>query len=744
MKKSILLLFLSLATLIVLGQKSAKEIKADKLFKAFSYERAIVKYSAIKDLSIEGKRNLAEAYIKQNDFVKAEEAYVNLMQSNQRASEDLFNYAYVLRRNGKYADSDVWMKKFQVKSPDDIRGKNYVTKASQLAKIQKDEGRYNITHLSINTEQQDFGTAYYKDEIVFASTRSRAKGIKRTYNWNDLPFLDLYVANTDKVQLSEVKQFKKSLNDKMHEGPASFSKDGKFMAFNRNNYQDKSSKETINLEIFFAVKFDDDKWSEPKPFKLNNKEYSVGHPHLTADGKTMYFVSDMPGGLGGTDIYKISKVDDNIWGEPENLVNINTEGNEMFPFYHEKQKTLFFASNGHLGLGGLDVFLAPEVGGFATVINAGFPLNSKADDFALIVDEEMKNGYFSSNRETGKGDDDIYSFQFLKPFLFCKPLKGVAEDKQENLLAETMVYLTDNNNIVIDSVLTSEDGLYEFCVEDNKIYGLRGTKEKYFDGKNTVDSQTDKEIIYADVVLEKDPGLSLLCIVTEKQSGLPLEGVNVTMINNVKGATENIETSNTGDFVRPLSENKLNDRISYNLLFEKDGYLSKTITYNKLLDKEGQYKIIEELDKMDVGMDLSKFIEINPIYFDYNKYFIRDDAAIELDKIVKVMNENPGMFVELGSHTDCRGSQSYNEKLSDRRAKASAKYIKSKITRPERINGKGYGESQLINHCACEGQVKSKCSDEEHQANRRTEFRITKIEGNIKVKNNSPQSFDKN
>ena len=744
MKKSILLLFLSLTTLISFAQKSAKEIKADKLFNAFSYDKAIIKYSAIKDLSIEGKRNLAEAYIKQNNFVKAEEAYVNLMQSNKTTSEDLFNYAYVLRRNGKYADTDTWMKKFQTQAPDDIRAKNYVTKASQLAKIQKDEGRYNITHLSINTEQQDFGTSYYKDKIVFASTRSRAKGIKRTYNWNDLPFLDLYIANTDKVQLSEINQFKKSLNDKMHEGPASFSKDGKFMAYTRNNYKDKSSKESINLEIFFAVKFDDGEWSEPKPFKLNNKEYSVGHPHLTSDGKTMYFVSDMPGGYGGTDIYKISKIDDNLWGEPENLVNINTEVSEMFPFFHEQQKTLFFASNGHLGLGGLDVFLAPEVGGYNTIVNAGFPLNSKADDFALIVDEKMKNGYFSSNRETGKGDDDIYSFQFLKPFLFCKPLKGVAEDKEENLLSETMVYLIDSENIVIDSILTAEDGLYEFCVEENKIYGLRGTKEKYFDGKNTVDSNTDKDVIYADVVLEKDPGLSLLCLVKEKQSGMPLEGVDVKITNNMKGASENIQTSKSGDFVRPLKENKLNDRISYNLVFEKEGYLSKTITYNKLLDKEGQYKIIEELDKMDVGMDLSKFIEINPIYFDYNKYFIRDDAAIELDKIVKVMNENPGMYVELGSHTDCRGTEGYNEKLSDRRAKASAKYIKSKITKPERINGKGYGESQLINHCACEGRVKSKCSDEEHQANRRTEFRITKIDGNIKVKNNSPQSFDKN
>ena len=743
MKKLILLITFSFALLLVFGQKSTKEIKADKLFNAYSYTKAIKRFAGVKNLSVEGKRQLAESYVKINKFSEAENAYANLIQTNVATAEDMFSYASVLRHNGKYADSDSWMKKFKEKSPKDVRAISYTSKASQLAKLQKDEGRYNITHLDINTENQDFGTSYYQDKIVFASTRAKLKGIKRTYNWNNLPFLDLYIADTDTKQLSNIKPLKKQLNAKMHEGPASFTKDGKTMAFTRNNYEDKSSKETVNLEIFFSSKSDDGEWSEPKPFKLNNKEYSVGHPHLSADGRTLFFVSDMPGGIGGTDIYRITKIDDNLWGEPENLTEINTEGNEMFPFYHEAQKVLFFASNGHLGLGGLDVFLSPEVGGFGEVINAGTPLNTRFDDFALIVDENMKKGYFSSNRETGKGDDDIYSFEFLKPFTFCKKIEGVTKDKKGNILANTEVNLYDSKGNVIETVTTAENGAFSFCVEENKIYKLDGKKEKYFDGKNVADTDTEKEVIIADLILSKDPGLSLLCIVKDKKSGEPIEGVNVSLTNNIKGKTEEIKTSNEGDFRRPLSDNKLNDRISYNLVFEKDGYMSKTITYNELLNHEGQYKIIETLDKMDVGMDLSKFIEINPIYFDYNKYFIRDDAAVELDKIVKVMNENPGMYIELGSHTDCRGSIKYNTKLSDRRAKASAKYIKSKISKPERIQGKGYGETMLINHCACEGRVKSKCSDEEHQANRRTEFRITKLDSNIKVKNNSPQSFEK-
>jgi len=410
---------------------------------------------------------------------------------------------------------------------------------------------------------------------------------------------------------------------------------------------------------------------------------------------------------------------------------------------------LFFASNGKPGLGGLDVFVVElkEDNSIGKVENVGAPLNSNMDDFGFILDKEMKKGYFSSNRESGKGDDDIYSYDLLKPFTFGKTIKGIAKNKKGEILPETKVNLYDEAGIVIETVTTTEDGAYSFSVDTDKKFKLNGTKSKYFDGENTADTHTDEEIIYADLELEKDPGLFLYCLITDKESGAALEGVSIKFLNNIKGSEEVILTPSTGDFMRPLKDNKLNDRVSYNIVLEKEGYLSKTVTYNQLLEKEGQYKIHEALDltmnKMDVGMDLSKFVEINPIYFDYNKYFIRKDAALELDKVVKVMNENPGMYVELGSHTDCRGSEKYNERLSDRRAKASAKYIASKITTPERIFGKGYGESQLINHCACEGRVKSKCSDEEHQANRRTEFRITKMDSNIGVKNNSPQSFEK-
>ena len=204
-------------------------------------------------------------------------------------------------------------------------------------------------------------------------------------------------------------------------------------------------------------------------------------------------------------------------------------------------------------------------------------------------------------------------------------------------------------------------------------------------------------------------------------------------------------TSKNGDFSKPLTDKKLNDRGSYNISLEREGYFTKTATYNTEFNHEGRYNLHEKLDlSMDEAVeDLSKMIEINPINFDLDKYNIRPDAAIELDKIVEVMTKYPNLVIELGAHTDCRGSKLYNEKLSDRRAKASAKYIKEKISNPDRIYGKGYGEYRLLNDCACEGRVKSDCSEEQHAENRRTEFKVISSDSKDEIKSTSTDSFDK-
>lgn len=753
MKQTILILGALLAFGTIYSQKTPKELKGDKYFQKYSFKSAIEKYEGVDGLTSEGQRNLAESYKNTNQNDLSASAYEVFVNGPDAKAEDFFNYASVLRLEGKYNESDLWMKKFQAKSPNDSRANNYVKNASELRKIQIDEGRYKITELDVNTEQQDFSPAYYgEDKVVFASSREGVKSIKRSYNWNNLPFLDMYSASMGTPELTEVSKLskKKNLNNKMHEGPASFSKSGDFMAFTRNNYEGKAEDGTIKLKIFFSNK-EEGKWSKAVPFKLNSDEYSVGHPSLSADGNTMYFSSDMPGGKGGVDIYKIEKTGEN-WGEPINLGGaINTSGNEVFPFFQEENGMLFFASNGHLGLGGLDLFLSPDQGNgtYKKVLNAGTPLNTRFDDFGLIIDQKMKNGYFSSNREGGKGDDDIYAFELLKPYTFGKKIIGTAKDKQGNILAGTLVNLYDSKGAVVETVTTTADGKYAFDVDPDLDFKLAGTKEKYFDGANKASTKTEEEVVVVDLVLEKDPGLALYTLITDHKTGKPMDGVKLVITDNLTNKEfQNLNTPSTGDAMKGISDHKVGENISYNLTLSKDGYFPKTVTFNHKITKPGVINV-HELMKEGLTLDpevtdLAKMIEINPINFDLNKYKIRPDAEVELDKIIKVMNEYPKMEVELGSHTDCRASKKYNERLSDKRAKASAAYIKTKITNPERIYGKGYGESRLLNGCECEGKVKSSCSEEEHEKNRRTEFKIISMgDPNVGVKNNSTDSFDK-
>jgi len=256
-------------------------------------------------------------------------------------------------------------------------------------------------------------------------------------------------------------------------------------------------------------------------------------------------------------------------------------------------------------------------------------------------------------------------------------------------------------------------------------------KNSYTDGKNIADTHTEKDVVIADLILGKKPKFSLYCRITDERTEQPIDSVKVIIYNNIDKTNELILTSSSGDFYRDLAGMKINDSLSYKVTTEKAGYLTKIQFYNQKLFREGQYNMHEVLnfrmDPVEEGFDLSKIVDVKSIYFDLGKDKIRPDAAKELDKIVKVMNENPKLEIELGSHTDCRGTAKANLELSDRRAKSSANYIKARITNPDRITGKGYGESRLINHCECEGDKKVPCSEDEHQQNRRTEFKVTKV-----------------
>jgi outer membrane protein OmpA-like peptidoglycan-associated protein len=736
MKLSLLLgcsfIVILLSPLSIFSQRNKKEQVGDRFYSYYSFSNAIEVLENLDTLSIESKRKLAESYKHKLKFREAENILRAVVLDKNASPYDFYDMYYILRINGKYEESEQWMIKYAAINPFDHRVQNYLKNIDKFNIKILDEGRYNIKNMEINSDQQDFGTAFYNDKIVFSSSRSDIKPYKNTYSWNEMNFLDLYSSEIGQNgELVKIKNLSKGVNKKYHEGPACFAKQGTIMAFTKNNYSGKSKEGIIKLQLFFS-EYKDGKWQNEVAFKLNNNEYSVGHPWISEDAKTMYFASDMPGGFGGVDIYKITKKISGDWGEPTNLGSkINTEGNEMFPFYSETNSMLFFSSDGQLTFGGLDLFVAKvNEDSIMDVLNMGYPLNSQYDDFAVIMDRSLRKGYFSSNRIGGKGDDDIYRFDLLIPFKFKQQLQGSATDNLGNILAGEYISICDETGKVIAAGYTDENGNYSFEVEPDKQYVLKFGKGKY-EATKLFNTFTPNPIVISDITITKDPDLKLYCLLTEAQSKAKIEGALFTLVDRKTGKTEFYTSSMTGDFLKKLSDNNLGDTINYKITIEKEGFITKSFNYVKILDKEGQYNLHEDLDisltKFSVGMDLTKYLNIKPIYFDYDKFNIRPDAALELDIIVKVMNENPTMVIELGSHTDCRGTKDYNEKLSTRRAESSAEYIKKRIKNPERIYGKGYGESKIINGCECEGSKVSKCSDAEHQMNRRTEFVIVKM-----------------
>ena len=449
--------------------------------------------------------------------------------------------------------------------------------------------------------------------------------------------------------------------------------------------------------------------------------YFQPHGAFSKDLKTFIFSARTE--FGNLDIY-ISHNVNGTWTTPVPIsVRINSSLDEDAPFLSADGKTLYFSSKGHNSSGGYDFYMSQKVDGeWQSPTNMGYPMNSAGDDIYITWNDDERSGFFSSNRNGGFGGMDIYAFGLIK-----KTVRGTAKDDKGQLLADVEGRLIDSELGEISKVMTDENGDYSFLVDPERKFELRGAKEGYFKDVNNLNTFAEDDVIISNLALEKDPGLSLYILVLDAKTNLPIDSVKVTIVDNMIDHTDSIYTDASGDYYMPLPDKKLMDRGSYNLTLKKTGYLVITVTYNILFDKEGQYNVLEDMhikmEKVEVGFDLTDIIDLNPIYFDYNKAIIRPDAAIELDKIVQVMNDNPDMIIELGSHTDARGSSRDNQLLSDKRAKASAEYIKKKITNPSRITGKGYGESKIVNECV-DGV---NCSELQHQVNRRTEFIIIKM-----------------
>jgi outer membrane protein OmpA-like peptidoglycan-associated protein len=446
----------------------------------------------------------------------------------------------------------------------------------------------------------------------------------------------------------------------------------------------------------------------------------------------MYFTSDMPGGVGGTDIWKCERTKGGEWGKPVNVgAPVNTEGDEMFPFVRSDD-VLYFSSDGQAGLGGLDIFYSePGTPTFGTVTNVGTPFNSRSDDFSFMLDSTARRGYLTSDRSGGKGDDDLYGFKLEKPMLPALKLRGVLRDKiTGEPLAGVKMFLKDEKGNKIGEMVTGVNGEYAFDLGDGMKYEIVSEDGVYRSTGAQLAIGTRKDtIIEQDLAAVRIGDLKVLLLVQDSKSGLPLQDVEVH-ITEMRGQGNSVlegHTPATGDLATELKAVTLGDSLFYRVQLNKQGYFPKDERLRYRITDFNQvllHKLMDcTMEVIDVGEDIAKKIDIEPIYFDLDKWNIRKDAAVELDKVVAVMKDNPTMEIELGSHTDSRGSDAYNLALSDRRAKSSAAYIVSRGISAKRIKGKGFGERELKNKCT-DGVS---CTEAEHQLNRRTEFIITKM-----------------
>jgi outer membrane protein OmpA-like peptidoglycan-associated protein/tetratricopeptide (TPR) repeat protein len=509
-------------------------------------------------------------------------------------------------------------------------------------------------------------------------------------------------------------------------------------------YEDRTGNGDIYFADFRMNKFRD---LTILPYSKFNTQYWETHCTVTPDGLQMYFVSDRPDGLGGRDIYRMVKLPNGTWSAPLNLgPTINTPYDEDSPFIAVDNKTLYFSSNGPLSMGEFDIFVSvrDEEGNWSTPVNLGYPINSPGDDVFYTTTADGSKGYLTSFRRDGKGEKDIYEIENdvtrIDDLAILKATLRTSDGSPVPERICAMVKCTSCD--FIDEKLIKprvRDGVFlgqlAPCREYEIAFKLDSTVDAIYTTTFRTECKHGYQEVHVDVVLDIEKNIIVPDLnyrldgnVTDSKTDSLIAGATLTFKDKKTGKIlETVTTDEQGQFrSNALKDGFPGKKINYEVTVSKEKYITQSFEWNITLDTVLDHHLSYSIEKIDIGLDLAKIFDLKPIYFDLNKSNIRPDAKKELDKIVKALNDNPTVEIELGSHTDCRSSKAYNATLSDKRAKASAAYIKARITNPNRIYGKGYGESQLVNGCECEGAVKSTCTEAEHQANRRTEFKIVK------------------
>ncbi|MGC3948172.1 MAG: OmpA family protein [Chryseolinea sp.] len=637
------------------------EKKATKAFKNGKYQTAIGLYEKVLKGSPNNARAnyfVGESYRLSNRLKEAEPFYAKGTTAKGIDRDTAqFYYAQSLKANAKYAEAKKVLEGIE-KNPDNEKFRNRVEAEAksldQLTALNEKPSYYRVKNLELlNTTSSEYSPVFLNNELYFTSSRGKDK----LYEATGTPFTDIFkvASRGANVDLATVAPLPAGINSEaINDGCITFAPDGKTMVFSKCNSGKK--KGTNDCDLYLS-RYRNNVWTEPVMVNINQADTWESTPAFSADGRTLYFASNRKGGYGGTDIYSAQMDTRGRFSRVKNLgADINTPGNESFPYVADDGK-LYFSSDEHPGYGGLDLFVVKRSNGRTVVENLGQPMNSVGDDFGIFLFRPDR-GFFTSNREGGKGDDDIYTFINEDPNLKVVNyyLQGITytKDKEDKMqiLANTKVSLLDERGEIMQDFVTGNDGKFLFRVYENENYNMVGESDGYL----------VKRQLY----------------------------------------------TTRGRSVDPASLKELVTNVTFDTLL--------------VLDK----------------IELNKRFVLENIYYDYNKSFIRDDAAKELDKLVQLLADNPEIKIELGSHTDSVDDNAYNMQLSQRRADAAVKYLVQHGIAPDRVVAKGYGEEFPI---ARNTNPDGTDNPVGRQKNRRTEFRILEV-GVVPKKLETDEVFD--
>ncbi len=695
-----------------------QERMASRYNEVFDYSKVAAIY---EDLDAKGKsdattlRKLAMAYRKLGDAPKAEGAYRRLMITTGRTAEDVLAFGDQLRANGKYTEALEQYELYAKEKPEDPRAQNYLRTPNLFYRLRKDSTSATIRTVPINSPEADLGMSVMDDLLLFSSARGDGSGGRHMYQWDDQPFLNLYSAFLKGETAEEPMVMRNDINSRYHDGTVSYDSLAKRMYFTRNNYfygtVTKDTEGELNLGIYFTdvVKgeFEQQEWGNLIPFDHNDANSNSGHPSVSPDGRRLYFASDRPGGEGGVDIWYCDNLG-NQWGVPQNLgPKVNTVGDEMYPFITAKG-TLYFASSGQPGLGGLDLFFTRvRESGPGNVFNLGYPMSTRFNDHSLLLLNDS-SGFFASDRTGGTGSDDIYGCTIRPQMMY---LAGTVVDKVSRAPIEgALLVLKDGDGNPIQPVNVKQEAGGRFTIEApySERYLLAATANGYNQAEvtiNTDDDQLDNIVVEMEKYDYVAEGT-----VFHGETGAPLPGSTVVLTDGTDKELARTVVGADGNYRFPLQKDS-----DYRLMVEKEGFFKQSAR----ITTRGRTEPVLRADFKLFPLVVDQVVRLENIFYDYNKWNIRPDAAIELDKLVQTLLDNPTVTIELSSHTDCRGKDAYNMSLSQKRAKAAVDYLIVEGIAADRVKSKGYGEAKPSETCVCE-----KCSEDQHQRNRRTEFKV--------------------